>query len=96
MKSVFERIICALIISSVAAGLLGCDRSREPLTDREKTLIDKTVSDKKNLTSDEQKELQKLLNEKNEAERYLGQKEHQKEMKNWSKKSTTKPSKDFP
>jgi hypothetical protein len=80
MKSIFGRIVCALIISSLAAGLLGCDRSRDPLTDKEKTLIDKAASDKKNLTSDEQKELGKLLNEKNEAERYLGQKEHQREI----------------
>ncbi len=96
MKTVFGRIICAFIISSVAAGMLGCDRSREALTDKDKTLIDKAVFDKKNLTSDEQRELDKLLHEKNEAETYFGQKEHQWEMKNWSKKSTAKPSKDFP
>ena len=85
-----------VVIGLLMVGVTACDKSREPLTAKEKALIDKAVFDKKSLTQEEQKHLDQLRREKNEAETYMGQKEHEREMKNWDKKSTAKPPKDFP
>ncbi len=76
-----------------AAGMLAVIKA-EPLTDKEKTLIDKAVFDKKNLKSDEQKEL-KVLSEKKEAE-HTRPEEASMGNERLDQEITAKPSKDFP
>ena len=84
-------MVCLFIM-----GLCACGEKDKSLTEQQKALIEKSVFDRAHLTKDEGAEVQKLISENKNAEDYWSTKKHEFSMKDWTKPSTAKPSKDFP
>jgi Ser-tRNA(Ala) deacylase AlaX len=88
-------MVIILLACSLIGGLSGCTKDK-PLTDQEKALIEKAVFDKENVTKAEESEVKRLVQENKYADQYWAEKKRELNRKDWDKKSTAKPLKDFP
>ncbi len=95
MKTLVGPILLVAMICVLIVGISACDKNR-PLTDQEKALIDKSVFDKENITKAEESEVKRLVQENKYADQYWAEKKRELNRKDWDKKSTAKPLKDFP